>query len=769
MQLVRLFVTASVLHSDALGDSKTCQADYPGLSCNVDAPSVGNAQLQSKFHRQNAQPSEMLELASTSSDNVSHAHPFASFAAVSRRTLSQQNQLREAAEASHLSASKMSSSWDNSVYELNNVIGNIIDHSSSSEDKCSTELMEYKQQLIVTHESTIQISTAVQSTMSEVSIFDKECKEKNDELNEVEAVEQTKLKKCTTEKTVSKKTLETLQYDMHQMQHFVRAHIHLQPVQTQNRYPSAAPYSPGTTYSSSAPYLIQTGVSNADPHEPPSQERVDQVQSMVQQTKSIAEKVNTCMANASGKEASLLEVSDEPASESSGAVTGLAEVQGASELQGASSEAASVPYYNPAQTSPPVPPPPVHPDVDPTLEACIGKSNGDKCMFTPPGAAGLLTGACKFSDHMSVSPYMLLETDSQEVSEHESSPPILKCSIVSIQPPTECKEIVIELEHQFSVSYVSLTRIIEEYEQVVHSTVCEETVVQAYTQQSAAIQEDANKACSAVQEAIAKLDKFKFQYEASAKTEYDMQTTIQSLIKQCGSLTATETYLGDVKDTLAALGKCPGLGDVTFKLPTWAGAWVRFNQDRGQDASVIDSQMRAVCTSHFGASARPAEVGEIDSQGIEGMPLTNTADVPVLPACPNCKGDFAPGLTATGYGRICWDAGAPFTREGQRKNCGGGPRNILCVLEQGSSYSSSSSTYSSSSSTYSSSSSSSPSAPSSSYSSYSAPSSSYSAPSSSYSSSSYSAPSSSYSAPSSSYSAHSSTYSAPSSTYSSYR
>merc|ERR1711871_952596 len=88
--------------------------------------------------------------------------------------------------------------------------------------------MEYKQQLSVTHESTIQLSTAVQSTMSEVSIFDKECKEKNDELNEVEIVKETKLKKCTTEKQVSKRTLETLRVDMHEMQHVVRAHVHIQ-------------------------------------------------------------------------------------------------------------------------------------------------------------------------------------------------------------------------------------------------------------------------------------------------------------------------------------------------------------------------------------------------------------------------------------------------------------------------------------------------------------------------------------------------------------
>lgn len=342
---------------------------------------------------------------------------------------------------------------------------------------------------------------------------------------------------------------------------------------------------------------------------------------------------------------------------------------------------------------------------------------------------------------MTSTPYMLLETDSQEASEEasgdDSSPPILKCSSVDYpKPPTECKEVVLELEHQFSVSYVSLTRIIEEYEQVVHSTVCEETVVQEYTQQSGAIQEEANKVCSAVQEMISKLATYKFQYEASTKTEIDMETTIKSLVKQCGSLTATEQYLGDVKDTLGALGKCPGLGDVTFKLPTWTGSWARYDQDRAKDASVTDSEMRAVCASQFGAGARPAEVGEIDSQGLEGMPLQNTASQPVLPACPNCKGDYSPGLTSTGYGRVCWDPGAPFTRDGQRKDCGGGPRAILCVYEQGSSgssYSSSSgSSYSSSSSTSSSSSSSSSSGSSSSYGAY--PSSSYPSSSSSYSS-----------------------------------
>jgi len=458
------------------------------------------------------------------------------------------------------------------------------------------------------------------------------------------------------------------------MQHFVRANIRLQPGQTINsRFPSAAPH----------PYLLQTNVSNADPHEVPSQERVDKVRSMVQETKTVAEKVTTCIANAAGKPASLLELSGEPAPETASEVSGAG--MGLTEVQGASDDSTS---------------PLIH--TDPALDACAGRSPGDQCSYTMPSIPGHpLTGACKWPQQAVNEVPQLLQTNSKEASGEDSVPPHgLRCTYVPApepETPSECKEVVMELEHQFSVSYVSLTRIIEEYEVVVHSTVCEETVVEEYTRESSAIQEDANKACSLVQMTISQLQKFKFEYQASSKTEFDMEITIKNLIKQCGSLTATQTYLGDVKDTLGALGKCPGLGDVKFQLPTWTGAWARFDQDRSQDPSATDSQMRAMCSSHFGAGARPAEVGEIDSQGIEGMPLTNTADLPVLAACPNCKGDYTPGLTATGYGRVCWDSGSPFTREGQRRNCGGGPRSILCVFEQGSAYSSSSSSSSSSS------------------------------------------------------------------------
>merc|ERR1711957_188870 len=159
-------------------------------------------------------------------------------------------------------------------------------------------------------------------------------------------------------------------------------------------------------------------------------------------------------------------------------------------------------------------------------------------------------------------------------------------------------------------SYVSLTRMIEEYEVVTHSTVCEETVHEAYVKQSSAVQDEANKVCSDVQVFISKLEKYKFEYQSSTKTETKMDTTIRTLVKQCGSLTSTETYLEDVQDTLGALGSCPGIGDVTFHLPTWVGEWVKFDQDRQKTDVWNDRQMADACSSQFGYGARPAEASE---------------------------------------------------------------------------------------------------------------------------------------------------------------
>jgi len=135
--------------------------------------------------------------------------------------------MSSAAEEVKRGVERMKATWDGSTNEINNMIKGIADHDSASQDTCSTQLSEYKKKLTHIHESTISISIAVNSTASEVSIFDKECKEKDEELHEIDTVHQKRVKKCTIERTVEKKTLTTLRYDMSSMKKVSRANIPL--------------------------------------------------------------------------------------------------------------------------------------------------------------------------------------------------------------------------------------------------------------------------------------------------------------------------------------------------------------------------------------------------------------------------------------------------------------------------------------------------------------------------------------------------------------
>jgi len=380
---------------------------------------------------------------------------------------------------------------------------------------------------------------------------------------------------------------------------------------------------------------------------------------------------------------------------------------------------------------------------DPAYVACQGRGRGDACRFALPNSVGETPGFCVVTqvasfklglfaedaktnmgskdiaavddnddDNDDVSSELRTEDDvsehpgdikDDEVEEEDNnteepvkvllreavSPfpvsPVpqpetaLKC--VPVGTVTECQEVVVALEHQFSESYVSLTRMIEEYEVVSHSTVCEETVEEEYTQESSAVQDEANKVCKSVQGAMTKLEKYKFEYQSTIQIEHKMQTAVKTLTKHCGSLSSTEEYLGSVSTTLDALGDCPGLGEVHFQLPTWVGDWVKFEQNRDRGNKWNDNAMLEACVQRFGHGVRVAEVSEIDGRSIEGMPDVNTAEFPLLGACPSCRGRSMPGLSKTGRGRICWDAGAALTRVDRSRDCAGGPRAVLCVYD----------------------------------------------------------------------------------------
>lgn len=342
---------------------------------------------------------------------------------------------------------------------------------------------------------------------------------------------------------------------------------------------------------------------------------------------------------------------------------------------------------------------------DPAYLACDGTKVGEECKYTPQGGSKGVSGICTVGHPFELD---LLATSAVAASEHKASDDEneadgndeserheylgqvdeldqsrrnLKCAVP--HSPKECQDVIIELEHQFTESYVSLTRMVEEYSIVSHSTVCEDTVEQEYEEESSGVQDDANEVCEEVQGTLAKLEKFKFEYQSTVKTEHAMETTIKNLVKQCGQLDSTEIHLETVKSTLDALGDCPGIGDIQFQLPTWVGDWTRFRQKRKKSNKWNDKMMLNKCKNKFGDDARVAEVSEIDSRSIDGMPETNTASYPLLGACPECKGKRMPGLSKSGFGRICWDAGAKLGRRGRRRDCASGAKAVLCVYDKG--------------------------------------------------------------------------------------
>jgi len=702
--------TATVALASSPEQVENCAADSLNLassSCKnsaIDAPPVANVQLQSSARLQREAP---MEVAS------------ASLASISQKSGSKQMRMHSAADAARTGMERMNAAWDGSMKEINSMIKGIADHDSASQDTCSTQLAEYKKKLTKIHESSVSISIAVNSTSSEVSIYEKECKEKDEELHEIEVVHHKRVTKCTTERKVEKKTLETLKYDMRSMKKVAKAHIHLKSSGTKKKL-----------------YLLQQEDSR------PRKSLAD-VRGMVKKTKETASKLQTCLAKSRMEKEKKHEVAlSEESSE---------ETHSPLHCDGPAPRCFPVVCTHEGWACGevnkcPLAQPRCHPIscvdgrwkcgevTDSAFKACEDKHAGDACKFNKKNgrciAQDILRGVSLLEDDEIESNEDAIsiakgddddndqdDEDEDEVEEDDSdddeekderdsgvevflqegeevSPLIpgkpiiagalLKCVVPDT--PEECHEVVVELEHEFTESYVSLTRMIEEYEVVTHSTVCEETVEEEYTEESTAIQEEANQVCGEVQTTMSKLEQFKFEYQSTVKTEHKLEISIQLLVKQCGSLSSTEEYLTTVSTTLNALGDCPGLGEVQFQLPTWAGNWAKFKQSRNKGNKWNDKKMLRKCVQMFGEGARVAEVSEIDGQSIEGMPKINQSPYAVLGACPDCKGKPMPGITKTGYGRICWDAGSPLTRKGRRRNCGGGPRSILCVLDAKSGY-----------------------------------------------------------------------------------
>merc|ERR1719157_151913 len=124
------------------------------------------------------------------------------------------------------------------------------------------------------------------------------------------------------------------------------------------------------------------------------------------------------------------------------------------------------------------------------------------------------------------------------------------------------------------------------------------------------------------------------------------------------------------------MDKCPGLGAAEFHIPLWTNEWVEIRQTSDQSDAAFDAAMNEACIAKFAGSSehpvRAAEVSEIMSNSIEGMPTSNTAIASIVGACPLCAGDddaTTGSSNADGHARICWEAGVTLSGTTMRRDC----------------------------------------------------------------------------------------------------
>lgn len=272
------------------------------------------------------------------------------------------------------------------------------------------------------------------------------------------------------------------------------------------------------------------------------------------------------------------------------------------------------------------------------------------------------------------------------------------------------------LQATYIKAYIELTRLLAEYEQLIHTHNCEDWVYESEGQREKALREKQVVLVQTITSWEAKMHAYKVRLEEAYHAEFRLRTHIQSLTARCKEMDATVSSLDKVRDAIHIIGACPGLGTIEFRVPKWTGVWKKaFFDTISHPNAAIDEEMNALCNSDLvdaGASSenpslldsqsrrtspggsqlpnlgriRAAEASEITLRSIEGMPSTNTAGAPLFGTCPHCDGDPDDPegeQHASGHSRVCWQDDAYLDMNSRNTDCSAGKKAVLCVEDYG--------------------------------------------------------------------------------------
>jgi predicted nucleic acid-binding Zn-ribbon protein len=251
----------------------------------------------------------------------------------------------------------------------------------------------------------------------------------------------------------------------------------------------------------------------------------------------------------------------------------------------------------------------------------------------------------------------------------------------------QCENEREELHEAYEEVYKEIAEELGQFEEEAESTTCHDTAEQNHVQRIGPLQNQQDSLSQALTGHTTQLQSHRADLEDAAKTEDQLRAEIDDIADRCQTITEVSDDLDRVRDAIHILDLCPGMGHLDFTLPEFVGSWVVLDVSADLRDAEIDAEMYALCRGLASGNnvPRPAETSEIQQNAVEGAPNTNTASVPLMGTCPGCEGvaDDQTGVThPSGHARICWDPEATLDQNGRREDCNHGRKAIMCVMDR---------------------------------------------------------------------------------------
>merc|ERR1719473_589263 len=237
---------------------------------------------------------------------------------------------------------------------------------------------------------------------------------------------------------------------------------------------------------------------------------------------------------------------------------------------------------------------------------------------------------------------------------------------------TKCQEELEILQKVYIKTYVDLARLIQQYEE--HTTegykAAKEAIEDQCRDRREPIQNDASTLATQVSEKVKTLEELRPKLEDALEAYHKLKEQVRKLGEQCEALPETITDLDKVRDAIKALSLCPGLNKARLIVPKWVGQYANIDGAASEmKDDEYDVMLLETCEKYFGGDypdkvLRAASVAEIAAGAVLELPLNNTAETPLIGACPSCEGHEDEGASS-GHLRVCWKPGAELNNDGR--------------------------------------------------------------------------------------------------------